>query len=90
MSKDFTGGTNRWPFLTLDAYRAWSGMDIYPFILLQSASDEQGFVRNWPRTKPSDVMHIGYAIQWFAFAAIALATWLFLSFKRPAATDGGN
>lgn len=79
--------TNRWPFITLDAYRDWSGLDIYPFMLLQSANDQRGFVRNWPQAKPNDGMHIGYAIQWFAFAVIALVIWLFLSLRRPASTD---
>ncbi|MEL0585990.1 MAG: SURF1 family protein [Candidatus Thiodiazotropha sp. (ex. Lucinoma kazani)] len=69
----------RWPYLTLDHYMAWSGLDILPFIVLQSAEDEGSFVRQWPHPRVSDMMHIGYAIQWFAFALITLLVWLRLS-----------
>ena len=71
----------RWPFLTLEGYAAWSGLPIYPFLLLQSG-DEPGFVRSWKRVPPSDAMHLGYAIQWFAFALIVLAIWYRLSLTR--------
>ena len=76
--------TNRWPFVTLDAYREWSGLDIYPFMLLQAPEGKAGFVRNWPQVTANDAMHIGYAIQWFAFAVIAFFIWLVLSLERAA------
>lgn len=74
--------SRRWPFVTIDAYRDWSQLDLYPFMLLQSPDDSHGFVRNWPMAKPNHAMHIGYAIQWFAFALIALTVWLTLSLQR--------
>jgi surfeit locus 1 family protein len=73
--------TPRWPYLTLDNYTAWSGLTIAPFAILQSPGDVQGFVRHWPATTFSDGMHIGYAIQWFAFALIALIIWWRLSMR---------
>lgn len=76
----------RWPFLTLDGYAAWSGLPIYPFLLLQSG-DEPGFARAWKRVPPSDAMHLGYAIQWFAFALIVLAIWYRLSLSRRGPTE---
>jgi surfeit locus 1 family protein len=72
----------RWPYLTLDHYSDWSGMDILPFIVLLSAQEENGFVRQWPHPRVSDMMHIGYAIQWFAFAIITLLVWLRLSVHK--------
>ncbi|MES9945957.1 MAG: SURF1 family protein [Candidatus Thiodiazotropha sp.] len=72
----------RWPFLTLDHFSDWSGLEILPFIVLQSAQDEHGFVRQWPHPRVSDMMHIGYAIQWFAFAIITLLIWLRLSLHK--------
>jgi len=75
------GDQRRWPFVTLEGYAAWSGLSLHPFMLLQSG-DEAGFVRAWQRPLPSDGMHIGYAIQWFAFALIALAIWYRLSSGR--------
>jgi surfeit locus 1 family protein len=71
-----------WPFLTLDHFSAWSGLDILPFVLLQSAQDEHGFLRQWPHPRVSDLMHIGYAIQWFGFALITLLVWFRLSLHK--------
>ncbi len=70
-----------WPYLTLENYNAWSGLTIAPFAILQSGKNNQGFVRNWPATTFSDGMHIGYAIQWFAFALIAVIIWWRLSMR---------
>jgi len=77
-----------WPFLTLDKYQAWSGLEVVPFLLLQSPDDETGFIRQWPVQQYNGAMHIGYAIQWFAFAVIALGTWLRLTIHKPALVEG--
>jgi surfeit locus 1 family protein len=71
----------RWPYLTLQNYNAWSGLTIAPFAILQSGEDSGGFIRHWPATTFSDGMHIGYAIQWFAFALIAVIIWWRLSIR---------
>lgn len=42
-----------------------------------------GYVRDWRLPGTTPVRHLGYAIQWFAFAATALAIWLALSLHRP-------
>lgn len=72
----------RWPYLTLEHYQRWSGVKIFPFVLLQAASDQHGFTRSWQPELPKEGMHIGYAIQWFAFALIVLFIWLRLSWQR--------
>lgn len=77
----------RWPYLTLDHFSTWSGLEILPFAILQSPADDGGFVRDWPQPQISDAMHIGYAIQWFAFAVIALLIWLRLSLPKTAAGE---
>ncbi|MGD8588832.1 MAG: SURF1 family protein [Chromatiales bacterium] len=71
-----------WPFLTLEHYSAWSGLSVLPFMILQAPDDISGFVRRWPEPRINEGMHIGYAIQWFAFALIALVIWLRLSLHR--------
>jgi len=73
---------HRWPYITLDAYTAWSGLALYPFMLLQTPGEPYGFIRSWPKQKTNSTMHIGYAIQWFAFALIALSVWVKLSLTR--------
>lgn len=74
--------SNLWPFLTLENYRAWSGLDILPFIILQSPDSPHGFVRAWGTARPGAGMHLGYAIQWFSFGLLSLVLWLRLSLTR--------
>jgi surfeit locus 1 family protein len=71
-----------WPFLTLEHFSAWSGLDIHPFVVLQSPQDDHGFLRHWPQPRVSDLMHIGYAIQWFGFFIITLLVWYRLSLHK--------
>jgi surfeit locus 1 family protein len=71
-----------WPFLTLEHFSAWSGLQVMPFMILQAPADASGFVRQWSEPQVNVGMHIGYAIQWFAFALIALLIWLRLSFHK--------
>ncbi len=71
-----------WPYLTLERYRHWSGLEVLPILVLQTSEDDKNFIRQWPTPKVSDLMHIGYAIQWFAFAIIALLVWLRLSYQK--------
>ncbi|ODB85864.1 hypothetical protein A3195_12900 [Candidatus Thiodiazotropha endoloripes] len=73
-----------WPYLTLERYHQWSGLEVLPILVLQTSEDDQDFIRQWPTPKVSDLMHIGYAIQWFAFAIIALLVWLRLSYQKVA------
>lgn len=73
----------KWPFLTIDHFSDWSGLEILPIVVLQSPEDGHGFVRQWPHPRVSDLMHIGYAVQWFAFALITLLVWLRLSLHKP-------
>ena len=73
------GWGDRWPYLTVELYAAAAGYPVQPVVILQSPDDGEGFVRSWPREMPKEGMHIGYAIQWFAFALIALLLWLRLS-----------
>lgn len=73
---------DRWPYLTIDLYGAAVTYPVEPVVILQNPDDPHGFVRHWPRELPKEGMHIGYAIQWFAFAVIALVLGLRMSLKR--------
>jgi len=72
----------RWPYLTMELYRATVGYPVQPVAILLDPEADGGFVRSWPRELPKEGMHIGYALQWFAFAAIALVIYLRLSLER--------
>jgi surfeit locus 1 family protein len=55
---------------------------VQPVVMLLDPAEGGGFVRDWPRELPKEGMHLGYAIQWFAFAVIALVIWLRLSLAK--------
>lgn len=84
---DATDNMPHWPFLTLENYTAWSGLEILPFMILQAPQPSSGFIRQWPQPPANDAMHTGYAIQWFAFALITLLIWLRLSLHKQASGE---
>jgi surfeit locus 1 family protein len=73
---------DRWPYLTLPLFAATVPYPLQTIVVLQDPADAHGFVREWPRELPKEGMHIGYAVQWFAFALIGLVVFLRLSFVR--------
>ena len=58
------------------------GRDLHPQLILLEAREPDGFVRNWQVPGTTTVRHLGYAIQWFAFAATAVAIWFALGLHR--------
>jgi len=72
-----------WPYFTVAAYAARETFPVLPFVLLQDPGDENGFSRHWPKPDPNPWMHVGYAVQWFAFALIASVIYLRLSIESP-------
>jgi len=81
------GWGRRWPYLTLELYRVATGARIEPIVILQNPDDVGGFLRVWPRELPREDRHIGYAIQWFAFAFITLVLWLRFGLVRSDGTS---
>jgi surfeit locus 1 family protein len=61
--------------------------ELYPQLILLDPHDPDGYLREWrvPGTAPA--RHLGYAIQWFAFAATAVAIWLALGLRRSGETQ---
>lgn len=55
---------------------------LYPFIIRQSIDQSSNFVRDWPVITGSPVRHIGYAVQWFLFAAGIAFMYFILHVKR--------
>lgn len=59
------------------------GGDVATRIVLLDASQPDGFERSWqPRVGIGPERHVGYAVQWFAFALTAVTIYLVLGFKR--------
>lgn len=68
---------NRWAYLDLDYYTKVMGSVLRPYVLLMNTKERYGYARFWSRFETLYYekyhMHVGYAIQWFAFSALAFA-----------------
>ncbi|MGH8135431.1 MAG: SURF1 family protein [Steroidobacteraceae bacterium] len=75
-----------WPRLTsyphMQDLAAALGRELHPQLILLDPGEPDGFVRNWQLRGTTPVRHLGYAIQWFAFAATTVAIWLGLGLRR--------
>ncbi|WP_214660516.1 SURF1 family protein [sulfur-oxidizing endosymbiont of Gigantopelta aegis] len=71
-----------WLYNDLDFYSQLSGTKLVPYILLLDKQNPHGFIRQWPEFKANTEMHVGYAIQWFAFALFSLLAYLSIATKR--------
>ena len=76
-----------WPRLVqypdMDELSRQLGRPLAPHQVLLDPAVPDGYVRDWSLPGTPVDRHIGYAVQWFAFAALAGATWFVLSFRRP-------
>lgn len=67
-----------WQNLDLARYRQAVDFPLQPVVLeLAADSAGGGFVRDWPRPDERIERHLGYAWQWFGFAAATVGIWLF-------------
>lgn len=75
-----------WPRLTsfpeMHELASQLGRDLHPQLMLLDPREPDGFVRNWRVPGTTSVRHLGYAIQWFAFAVTAVAIWIALGLNR--------
>jgi surfeit locus 1 family protein len=74
-----------WQHLVLDRYRAWSGLELQPFVIQQTNDAGDGLVRERDRPDAGADRHRGYALQWFALAALAIVLYVVLNLERPSA-----
>ncbi len=58
------------------------GRDLATRQVLLDPGVPDGYVREWAVPGTSPDRHLGYAVQWFAFAVLAAAIWLALGFRR--------
>jgi surfeit locus 1 family protein len=71
-----------WQHLVLDRYRAWSGLELAPFVLQQTNGGGDGLVREWDRPDAGADRHRSYALQWFSLAILAVVLYVVLNAKR--------
>ncbi len=58
------------------------GRELHDGMILLAPDEPDGFVREWTVPGAGPDRNLGYAVQWFAFAALAAAIWIALSLKR--------
>jgi surfeit locus 1 family protein len=58
------------------------GRPTEPRILLLDARAPNGYVREWQPPGLSAIRHWSYAVQWWAFAALAVVLWVILGFRK--------
>lgn len=72
-----------WQNMDMDRFKQAVPFHILPFIIrLDANSNAGGFLRDWPRPAERIETHIGYAYQWFGFAAALLLIYLFVNLKK--------
>ena len=72
-----------WQNLDLSVYAQSVTFPVQPIIIqLASESDAGGFVREWPRPDERIQTNLGYALQWWTFAATTVALWLVVNFRK--------
>ncbi len=64
-----------------------TGLRFLPVVLLQNNPAQEGLMRNWPKPSLDADKNVGYATQWFGFAAIAavafcVVLWRFVRRRR--------
>jgi len=72
----------RWLYVDTAYYAERTGFAVPEFVIRLEPGGPSGYQRSETVYDAKVGMHIGYAIQWAAFALIAFATWLGLSIKR--------
>lgn len=76
-----------WQNLSLDDYRAWSGLDLQPLVVLQTNEAGDGLVREWDRPDFGVDRHRGYAAQWYGLAALVAVLFVVLTLRRGKADE---
>jgi surfeit locus 1 family protein len=73
-----------WQNLTVERYRAATGLALQPLLLEQRSDNGDGLSRDWPPHGAGAEKNENYALQWYSFAALSIVLWLVLSFRRDA------
>lgn len=80
-----------WYNIDDDALRAQFPYPLAPFVLqLLPEEGVRGFPRRLPPPALGEGSHLGYAIQWFSFAVIAVVGWITFLVRRRAERDGAH
>jgi hypothetical protein len=76
-----TGTLSRVQNLSLSELSERSGLNLLPVVLMQTSRANDGLIRVWPEPSVDADKNIGYATQWFGFAAICLFALLVFAWR---------
>ena len=71
-----------WLYFDAEIFSKKTGKQLLPLTILLDKNEPGGYVREWPKYEEKVAMHVGYAIQWYVFALIVLATYLGMNIKK--------
>jgi len=77
-----------WQNLRIEAFAAWAGIALAPVMVEQSSELPDGLQRDWERAEAGYLKNEMYALQWYSLAALALALFVVLSFRREPGSRG--
>jgi surfeit locus 1 family protein len=66
-----------WPNLELDDYRRMTGLAVAGFVVQQTSPAQDNLRRVWARPSLGIEKHRGYALQWYALAALTAGLTIF-------------
>ena len=69
--------------LDMAAYQAETGLPLLAMTLQQTGAASEGLLRDWPVVNFGVDKHYGYAVQWFALAALIAGLYLWFVVVRP-------
>lgn len=69
--------------LNLSLFARQIALPLWPLTVVQTGSASEGLLRDWPQPDSGIATHYGYALQWFAMAAVLAAMLLWFQFIRP-------
>jgi surfeit locus 1 family protein len=72
-----------WQNLDPARFAAATGLPVLPVVIEQTSMAADGLVREWPAPDFGVETHRMYMLQWYVFAALAVALWLVLNWRRP-------
>jgi len=75
-----------WQNLSVERYRAATGLAVQPILLEQRSDNGDRLSRDWPLRGSGAEKNESYALQWYSLAALSIVLWLVLSFRRDANT----
>ncbi len=55
---------------------------LFPYVIRLEPESEHGYIKKWRLPGSGENMHMGYAFQWFTFAAVLLVIYLLLNIKK--------